>query len=243
MLTYGGYISMMGHGLGKTPDARHSLYETLNQAGRAFWTCGMRQPFMHEWSWAQRVNRTIEVPALVDQVVLPRDFGSPIALRLSTTSNGSVIQVDSDKMQEYRSLQSTPSLSLFLCFDSPPVQFKGTGPTRETLQVYPQQSAARTDLRVTYRSKWPEIDASDADATPPIDPDFERLFMMIARGFAIETENRTQMFEAGPIASELERLVLVDLDKQPKIRQPDASALRSSRSRGPSMEFETISRT
>lgn len=242
MLTFGRYIEMMTHALGKTPDARHSLWETLNQAGRALWTAGMRQPFLHEWSWTQRVDKVIEIPASVDQVVLPRDFGSYRSVRLASTASGQVIVIDQDEMQEKRSLLSAPSLNLYLCFDSPPVQFQGTGPSRATMQVYPAQEAARTDLRMTYRSQWPEIDVNDAGATPPFDPDFERLFMMISRGFAFETENRRDPFESGPLAAELERLVLVDLLKQPQIRQPDASALRSSRMSGMSENFEFITR-
>lgn len=242
MLTFGRYIEMMGHALGKTPDSRHQLYDTLNQAGRALWTAGMRQPFIHEWSWTKKTNKTIEIPALVDAVVLPRDFGNYQSAKLSTTAAGSVLVIDRDKMQEYRSLQSTPSLNLYLCFDSEPVQLRGTGPARKTMQVYPQQSAARTDLKVTYRAQWAEIDASDADATPPFDPDYERLFMMVARAFAVETENRRDPFEKGPIAEELERLVLLDLMHQPQISQPDASAMRSSRMRGPSENFESITR-
>lgn len=230
-MTANDLINLMTHALGKTPDSRHSLYTTLNQAGRAFYDAANRPPWNHEWSWRLKTDITLTLPASVQEIDLPADFGSVLEIGFDTETLGEVVCVSARDLHRYRSNTNTPSLVLYVCFESGGRQPSTSDTARKTMGFWPTQDAARSDVVLTYSRAWADLSSKNPKQVPFSPPEWERLLQEMARAFAFETEFRRPAFEDELVLKEIERLVFLDCQNTPPISQVEHSATRAVRGR------------
>lgn len=205
------YIDLMKHALGKTPDARHSLIHTLNDAGRALVN-------EHPWSWRTRTNQALTLVAGQNYVTLPDDFGELIDIQVENAQTYTVIPTSLADINRRRSWGQYDALTLFIAFEE-----GYQGPTDEDgilqnrAQVYPTPDTDRSDIIINYQAKWADLDEADTDRVPAIPRDWERSLVLFARSFAVDIENQTDPYENqalfGP-AGEIQRLKTADAGRQ-----------------------------
>lgn len=227
------YLDLMGHGLGKTPDSRHLLIDDFNDAGRALFQLAEGAPHFHSWSWVVRQGETFALPGgLVEEVALPADFGSYIAITFNRNSVRSIIPTTPEALAEFRRSFSTGSQSTWICFDVGSKQSNSQQPPAKVAAFWPPRDSALTDLRLTYRRTWVDMGTDDGNTYPDIPSEYERLMSLLARSYAVHIEDQTQAFEDQEVQRELARLVMVDAGKSPNKGQVTQSVRRRAGSRG-----------
>ena len=232
--TTGDYIDLIEHALGKTPDSRHLLIDDFNDAGRALVND-------HAWSWRTRNNVTIEIPADSTFAILPEDFGEIVDIRISGSLT-TVTQTSVSEINRMRAFGQFDAYSLFIAFDDGFDSTNGSDGTQQTHAIiYPSQSTARSDLTISYRAKWVDMESNDLERVPFIPRDWERALLLFARSFAISLENQNDPYENqalfGPMG-EIERLKTLDATRQTNYGQPTHNVL--SRGRGVYRPFRSI---
>ncbi len=239
-LTHQRYIDYMTHGLGKIPDPRHLLAETLNDAGRAVFTAGQSAPYYHRWSWLVKENTQLFIPKTSDFAELPADFGSILAVEEEQRVVGSVQLTGIAHILQLRADITVSPLTLWLAFDVGGIQQNKNSPPIKHVAVYPQQDSDRTDIRMSYSRTWVNLDfdattgaLKDPNAVPNIPPEWERLLKLNAMRFALEIENETTSSYEEMFAKELQRLVSFDSSRQSIYGRPLHSVIdRAKGSRG-----------
>ncbi len=226
MRTTQDYLDMMAHALGKTPDSRHKLINTLNDAGRALVNS-------HEWTWKTRAGKVLELVANQDYIDLPDDFGAVISV---TSVGGSPIVIHQTTVEDIanrRSWDNFDSLNLFIAFN---VGGEGLtdedGVSENRALLWPTPQTARSDLRLSYRTRWVDLEAEDPDRVPVIPRDWERSLMLFANAFAWDTENKANPYENEALfgaTGEIQRLILLDAGKQSDQGRPAHSVISRSR--------------
>jgi len=237
MRTTQDYLDMMGHSLGKTPDSRHKLIDTLNDAGRALVNA-------HEWTWKTRSGKVLELVAGQDYVDLPADFGAVLSV---TSVGGSPISIHLTSIEDIamrRAWDNYDSLNLFIAFESGSEGLTDEdGVVENQAPVWPTPASARSDLRLAYRSKWVDLESEDPDRVPVIPRDWERSLMLFANAFAWDIENKTDPYENqalfGP-TGEIQRLIILDAGKQQNHGRPSHSVMARSRTAQARRPFSRI---
>lgn len=211
------YLNLMRHGLGKTPDARHSLINDFNDAGRALFTAAEGNPWYHSWSWLVRDKVPFTVPGgLVEEVELPEDFGSLVALEFDNTFIGHVETITAAGLAQMRRHPgSIDALRLYICFDVGKKQATKTSVPKTVAAFWPPRDAAQTGISLTYRRAWVDMTTNDGSAIPDIPPDYERLLMLMSRAYAIHLEDQTAAFEDEQVKAEINALAISDSGRQP----------------------------
>jgi len=220
------YISLMSHALGKTPDSRHKLIQTFNDAGRALVNA-------HPWSWRTRAAVTVLVEPGIPYANLPEDFGEVVSITVGTAQSYAVVQTSLADLARRRSGGQYDALCLFVAFEG-----GYDGPTDEDgvetnrMQLHPTQTTARDDITIDYRVKWVDMDESRGERVPLIPRDWERALVMFARSFAVDTENQISPYENealfGP-SGEIQRLLILDAGRQTNYGRPLANVLSTGR--------------
>lgn len=218
------YLDLMSHGLGKTPDSRHSLFYDLNDAGRALFTLAEGDPFNHSWSWITRDHVNFMLPGnLVEQVVLPDDFSSLVSLQFDRTFVGRVIPTTLGELNRMRRTANFGTFLIYICFDVGEQQLNGSQPPRKVASFWPPQAVGRTNLQLIYRRTWVDMTSTDVNRIPDFPQEWDRLFAMLCRAYAIQLEDQTNPFEDQLVQTELARLVNYDAGKQPNKGRPTHS--------------------
>lgn len=140
MNTHAQNIALMTHALGKTPDPRHNLYTTYNQAGRALFT---RYP----WSWRTSQPTYFTFTGGVDELALPSDCD---VVKTVTPVDGvqtRIRVVTSSDLVTYKSQLRVITPDYIV---STSEYQTGTPPTRRA-RIYPTPSANNL-TNVTYTS-------------------------------------------------------------------------------------------
>lgn len=230
--TIQGYLDMMRHRLGKVPASRHVLIDTLNEAGRALFIAAEGEPHYHTWSWATAENVQLLIPAGVDRVPLPDDFGSLVAIEEEDRVVGSVQQTTAGHLLELRADTTTSNLTLWVAFDVGESQLNPEVGPRKVAAIYPVQGDERTDIRMTYNRTWIDVHSDDTGRIPNIPPEWDRLLRLMAQAFAVEIEDGTNPFDNDPYAAELSRLVSFDAGRQVLKGRPTHSVRDRARGGG-----------
>jgi len=215
--TTGNYLDLMRHALGKTPDSRHSLIQTLNDAGHALVAS-------HMWSW--RVAPPTIIPILADQtfVTLPEDFGQAVDLSIDNSQTLRIVQTSIQDIQRRRSWGQFDALVLFITFDTADAVVTDDENLRHRrAEIYPAQSADRADVTLVYRRGWVDLDENDTGRVPAIPRNFERALVLFARSFAVDIENQIDPYENMALFGangEIERLKREDAGRQVDYGRP-----------------------
>ena len=231
MLNVGQHIDLMSHGLGKTPDSRHSLYATFNRAGRALFT-------RHSWTWRQQ--GPISLPAVADQdyIELPLNFGGELESWIPNTSGHLFLEKCSlGYLARLRATQTTNVVTGRFCIYYPGWAGQGGAedePTRRAL-LYPTPTTnADPTIQLIYRRRWVEVSTDDTKRVPDIPSEFEHALILLARSFAVCVENQRAPYEDGPYQAEIARLIAEDATAQANLgRMTGGVDRRFSRSSGP----------
>lgn len=212
MLSAATIVGYMTHGIGRTPDSRHSLYASLNRAGRALMT-------EHAWSW--RTVENVLIPAVADQawIDLPSDFGDLLEVTQSGIG-GNVCLTTLADLQRMREI-STGSGVLggtvwYVAFGGSYGSADGLPNGRERVGIYPTPTTdAEPTICLTYRKRWRDISENDTTAKPNVPDDFEGVLILRARAEAKALENDEVVPpELARYADEIERLKRHDAGKQ-----------------------------
>lgn len=214
------YLDLMKHALGKTPDSRHRLIDTFNDAGRALVTA-------YPWRW--RVSPPVVLPIVAGQswIELPADFGQVQSLYFEGSQITRVIQTTLADINSRRQWQEFEPGALWITFEGSDRQtVDDTGQPHRRADIYPTQADGRTDLRMSYLRGWVDMREDDENKVPEIPANWERSLVLFARSFAVEIENQTDPYEVqalfGP-SGEIARLVAEDAGRQRNMGRPTHS--------------------
>lgn len=216
MMTLTQHLDSMRHALGKTPNSKHRLIDSFNQAGRALFA-------HHEWTWKNRGPETLVIPAGASQIPLPEDFGQVVDVSVNNSTVFDVQLVSVPAIMQFRANLGYESQRMYLAFRTGSPQATLTTPANlpKVAEVYPVQDSERTDVSIFYTAEWFDMDETTHDqAVPPIPAMWERALMLWARKNAVEIENQEQAPESGPLARELEMLIGYDAGTQPNMGRP-----------------------
>lgn len=220
------YIDLMKHALGKTPDARHDLGHTFNDAGRALVNA-------HPWSWRTRSSVPVTLIAGQQYATLPEDFGEIVDVSATYSQTITVQQTSLADLNRRRSFGQYDAMILFVAFEDGydgPTDTDGTQQNR--MQVYPTPAADRSDILITYRAKWIDQDQTNGNRVPNIPRDWERSLILFARSFAVDIENQVDPYENqalyGP-TGEVQRLIVADAGRQTNHGRPLHNVLSAGR--------------
>lgn len=214
MLRASEYIGLMKHGLGKTPDSRHNLWQTFNRAGRQLVTS-------HDWVW--RKHGPVDLPAVAGQrfIILPEDFGRVETVNVDNATSANFFRVQQTTtthiQQLYQHRLPLGDVGFYIAFPNYiPQRSLEEGPVRKA-DVYPQPDTdGNPTLKVIYSRTWIDIAEGDDDAIPNVPPDFQEALVAAARALAWRIEMQSPAFEEGELAEEIERLKLEDGGVQTK---------------------------
>lgn len=221
------YLDLMRHALGKTPQARHKLIDTLNDAGRALVTA-------HTWTWRTSRPTMLPIPAGQEYVVLPADFGQVVSIYTKNSQLFRVMQTSLDDIGNRRNWDDFDPGVLYISFDGSDTQITDdqSQPHRRA-EIYPAQDTARNDVEMIYLRTWVDLTEANNSAVPNIPPEFERSLVLFARAFAVDIENQVEPYERqalfGP-SGEIGRLMMEDANRQRTQGRPQHSVTASSRS-------------
>jgi hypothetical protein len=215
MLRASDFISLMRHGLGKTPDPRHNLWQTFNRAGRTLVN-------MHDWTWRRRGPIDFPVVAETRFFELPLDWGHLISCNVDNTTSANYFRVELASVefiqQLYQHRLPLGDVGFYIAFPgSQPQRSKDEGP-RKVAHFYPEPTEdGNPTLRILYNQAWVEIEENDNDAVPNIPEDFEDTLILMARVKAWRLEYSNPSGEEDLLANELEILRTEDGRFQPNI--------------------------
>lgn len=227
------YLNLMKHGLGKTPDSRHLLIDTFNDAGRALFTLAQGAPHFHHWTWAVKYNYTLTIPGgQVEELELPMDFGSLIQIDFNDITAGAIIPTNVGELTRLRRAPTVDAMQVFIAFDVGRKQSNGSGPPVPVAAFWPPRADPLTNVSLTYRRTWADMDAGDANRIPDVPPDYERLLTLLARAYAVHIEDQAMANEDENVVAELARLVAMDAGKQVNYGAPAHSVRGTARARG-----------
>lgn len=222
------YLDLMKHALGKIPDSRHRLIDTLNDAGRALVNA-------HPWSW--RVSPPVMLPIVANQtwVELPEDFGQMRDIYTTASQVFSVRETTLRDINNRRNWDDYDAGIMYITFEgSDRQQTNDAGQPHRRAEIYPAQPTARTDIMLVYHRNWVDLDEDDGDRVPEIPANFERSLVLFARAFAVDIENQVSPYESealfGP-TGEIARLVFEDGGRQVDRGRPVHSVRASGRPR------------
>lgn len=214
MRNAGEYIGLMTHALGKTPDARHNLWHTFNDAGRALFT-------RHAWGW--KMQGPIDLPAVANQdyIDLPEDFGGELESWIPNT--GSYQFLEKTTLQMIAQLRATLTTNIVtgrFCIFFPGWTTQDsaeTGPTRRAL-LYPTPTAdANPIIQLIYRRRWVEVAEDDVERIPNIPLEMERALVCLCRSMAWHVENQGPCQDDADYELEIARLIRDDATDQPTL--------------------------
>lgn len=222
------YLDLMRHALGKSPAAGHVLIDTFNDAGRALVNA-------HTWRWRNSPPVLLPIEANLDYVLLPADFGQIKALHTENSQVFQVIQTTMEDIQRRRNWQEYDPGALFISFDASDRQlYDDNHQPHRRAEIYPRQSAARSDVSMTYLRTWIDMSEHDENRVPEIPASWERSLVLFARAFAVDIENQVQPYENqalfGP-SGEIARLIAEDAGRQTNFGRPKHSVMASTRGR------------
>ena len=233
------YIDLMRHGLGKTPKATHLIIEDLNDAGRFLFRAAESAPHFHSWSWLTADNVDFTIPGgSVTTIKLPKDFGQFIDLHFENTFVGQVVPTTPAQLNLLRRSIVTDPMTSYITFDVGASQPTADSEPGKYASFWPPREEETTGLKLVYRRSWVDIDvkedgeADDANAVPDFPQEYERLFVMICRAYAIEIEDQAEAFESGAVERELKQLVASDAGKQVIYNRATHSVMGRARSWG-----------
>lgn len=224
------YLNMMRHALGKTPQSTgskaHLLIHDLNDAGRALVNS-------YAWSWRTRNNVALNLIADQKFVVLPDDFGQIIDIYAENAQTYVVHQTSLADINRMRAWGQYDARNLYIAFeDAYEASNDSDGVLQNRAEIYPTPSSDRSDITISYRSKWVDMSSSDPDRVPLIPRDWERSLVLFARSFAVDIENQISPYENealfGP-SGEIARLIVEDAGRQTNHGRPLANVLANGR--------------
>ncbi len=220
------YLDLMKHALGKTPDSRHRLLHTFNDAGRALVNA-------HQWRWRARNRVMLNLVSGQPYIELPEDFGELVDINVDNAQTFTVIPTTIADINRRRAWGQYDALSLFVAFDSGhETNSDEDGIMENRAEIYPTPASSRSDIVVSYFAKWVDMDENDGDRVPLIPRDWERSLVLFARSFAVDIENQIDPYENralfGPIG-EIERLKEVDGLRQVNRGRPINNVLSRGR--------------
>lgn len=231
------YLDIMAHALGKTPDSRHKLIHDLNDAGRAL-------VLAHEWAWRTRAGVTLDIVAGQDYVELPDDFGSVVDVSVLNSTVYTIHLTTVEDINNKRAWEQFDAINLFMAFDvGADGETDQDGVEENRALIWPTPQTARSDIKLTYRKKWSDLEAEDPDRVPSIPRDFERSLVLFARSFAVDIENQVDPYENQALfgaTGEIQRLILNDAGRQTNMGPPKHNVITRSYGR-PSRPFNRIS--
>lgn len=217
MLNAGNIIDLMAHKLGKTPDSRHSLWDTLNRAGRELVTA-------HDWYWRASGETLLPVVGGQSYLNLPSDFGELVTVYVPNV--GEFTAVETVSMERVAYLRASESLGVttgLLRIFFPGYTTANAGPLgtpRRRAELYPTpNTSGEPTLRVFYKRSWIEIDTDDRQAVPNIPETFEQALISKARALAWSIENDIPSHDDTIYAAELVRLKDAEARTQPSMGQ------------------------
>lgn len=228
-LTNGQYIDLMSHALGKTPDSRHDLYATYNDAGRALFS-------EHHWTWRQVGPTTLTVLSGNDFVDLPADMGGVVTawvIDASSFDRLALVPLETIAALRASTINNVQSGLIYIHFpmwagqSSPDEQ-----PTRRAI-IYPT-AAADITINLVYRKDWSTVTTGDSARIPSIPDKFERALKLISRSMAWHLENQSPCQEDSDYIAEIARLKIEDASMQTTVGKMTGGAdRRMYRQRGP----------
>lgn len=208
MKTAAQHISMMEHALGATPDARHSLWDTLNEAGRAL-------TMWHDWSWRQEGFTTITFTAGQMAFDLPSDFDGIRAVRSPFNNPKTYIVVTPEELLHKKSLVDGPNSLYWIAFSTYTLD---TGRIVPRGLIHPLPGDTNDPpVTILYRRGWYELDEENDTDFPRIPIEFERALVLMARAFAVEYQTQRPAMEDARVLAELERLRRNDITRQMQV--------------------------
>lgn len=223
------YLDLMTHGLGKTPDSRHLLIDTFNDAGKALYTLAEGAPYFHSWSWLTADNVDFTIPGgSVERVELPADFGTFLSLGFRSAPGRSVQTVDMSTLNRLR--QATPivnSRTVYMCFDVGESQANGESTPKKIAAFWPAREDDLTGLELVYRRTWVDMAQADGNRIPNIPAEWDRLLVLLSRAFAIHIEDQAAAMEDENVKPELDRLVHFDAGRMPNKGGPPLHSVRA----------------
>lgn len=220
------YLDLMKHALGKVPDARHSLIDTFNDAGRALVNA-------HPWRW--RVSPPVTLPILAGEswVRLPADFGQVQEVYVPGNQVVRVVQTTLGELARLRGWQDFEPGLIWISFEGSDRQhYDSQNQPHRRAEIHPVQSADRDDVKIVYLRTWVDMTELDLNKVPEIPAGWERALSLFARAFAVSTENQTDPYEMqelfGP-TGEIARLIAEDAGRQTNMGRPAHSVARNAR--------------
>jgi len=188
MLTVAGYVGYMRHALGKTPDSRHVLLDTLNAAGRYLFQC-------HDWTW--KMTGPVDLVAKADQdwITLPVDFQNCVTIYIDNTDGNtasftSVQQVDLLKLTRFKQDQFDNTYAGAFYINFPLWTQPSQGQSQMRAFVYPTpETDGQPTMKLIYNRRWKELDDPESTEYVNIPVDFEQTLKLLCRAFALRMEN------------------------------------------------------
>lgn len=214
------YVDLMAHKIGKTPDPRHDLWDTLNDAGRHLF---LEAPFL----WRGEPSRSIPAVAGQNYVLLPDDFHSIMHVTCTPTSLWPVQEVSLDFIMDMRR-GATPLASVMggMCISVQSYSTQATADSQpvERMELYPTPTAdGNPTFLLSYKRTWRELAAADSSAVPNIPTEAENALVCLSRAMACARENEPDM-AAGEFA--LYQQALTILLKSDAARQVQFGRIR-----------------
>lgn len=222
------YLDLMSHGLGKTPDSRHLLIDTFNDAGRALFGLASGAPHFHQWTWAVRDNVAFTLPGgLVSEVALPRDFGTLVSIIHERNFVGRIVPTTMANLANLRRNVTSSPLITYIAFGVGSKQGNSQQGPDKIAAFWPPRSDPFVNLRLTYRREWVDFEPTDLNAIPDTPAQFDRLLSLLARAYAIHFEDQAEADEDRQVVAELDRMVNYDALRQTNVGRAEHSVNRA----------------
>lgn len=200
-------IDMMKHAIGGTPDSRHDLWATLNEAGRALtnWS---------RWSWRFAGPTTLIFETENEKFALPEDFGE-IDACAATTPTVVIRIVSSSEIMWMRSRNIRSGYVYYIHFPEWTAPSDSGDSQRPQGMIWPLNTIENTPIQITYWRRWVELKSTDPSAYPAIPAEYERALVLLARDFALCYQTDQPSIESDAAVKEITRLIEADARRQP----------------------------
>ena len=213
MMTVRDHIDRLAHQLGGTPDARHSLYDTLNMAGRRLYS-------EHDWTWRNK-RATLTSTEDQDHILLPEDCGGLIWCAANV--DGALVQFELVTLRDLtemrtRTVSDTFAGRLYGTMLGVEDATSEEEETRPAIWVWPTPGEDEVSLELVYLRRWVAQSANDTQRLPPIPAEFELALALgaAALGFKVQQPGTGKYEEAeAAYLAEVVRMKTEDGRRQP----------------------------
>ncbi len=215
-LTADAYLDLMKHAIGKTPDDRHKLINSLNWAGRQLWT---------EWDWSFKKRGPFRLGAAADQewFDLPDDYDHILTAVIDRTDTASysysiLRSATLNEIQNLRTQAVQWSDGFYVNWPHYSSQPSRLVEPKRRAMCYPTPLTDNDPIiTINYMGRWAEISDQDTGVVPNIPIEYEQALALLCRAIAIHLEDQQLAAEDPLYQAEIKRLRTNDALGHPRV--------------------------